>query len=59
MRQLQPETGEYLAIFQNTDPIVCVSFISLFFDLLHQREYQRQYFWRLNLKVSAYEAATA
>ena len=30
MRQLQPETGESLAIFQNTDPIVFVLFISLF-----------------------------
>ena len=28
------------------------------FDLLYQRGYQRQYFWMLNLKVLAYEAAT-
>ena len=31
MRQLRPETGESLVIFQNTDPIVFVLFISLFF----------------------------
>ena len=30
MRQLRPESGEYLAIFHNTDPIVFVLFISLF-----------------------------
>ena len=30
MRQLRPETGEPLAIFQNTDPIVFVLYISLF-----------------------------
>ena len=30
MRQLRPETGESLVIFQNTDPIVFVLFISLF-----------------------------
>ena len=59
MRQLRPETGESLTNFQNTDPIVFVLFISIFFDLLYQREYQRQYFWTFNLKVLAYEAATA
>ena len=30
MRQLRPETGESLAIFQNTDPIVFALFIYLF-----------------------------
>ena len=30
MRQLQPETGKSLPIFQNTDPIAFVLFISLF-----------------------------
>ena len=30
MRQLRPEKGESLAIFQNTDPLVFVLFISLF-----------------------------
>ena len=30
MRELRPETGEYLAIFQYTHPIVFVLFISLF-----------------------------
>ena len=59
MRHLRPETGESLAIFQNTYPIVFVLFISLFFELLYKREYQRQYVWTLNLKIMAYEAATA
>ena len=58
MRQLRPETGESLANFQNTDPIVFF-WIFLFFDLLYQRGYQRQYVWILNLKVLAYEADTA
>ena len=59
MRQLRPETGESLAIFfQNTDPIVFFIYFSIF-DLLYQRGYQRQYLWTLNLKVLAYEAATA
>ena len=30
MRQIRPETGESLAIFQNTDPIIFVLFISIF-----------------------------
>ena len=51
MRQLQPKTGESLAVFfQNTNTIVFVLFIFLLFDLLYQRGYQRQYFWRLKLK---------
>ena len=38
----------------------CICFLYFFiFELLYQREYQRQYFWTLNLKVLAYEAATA
>ena len=41
MRQIQPETGESLLFFQNTNPIIFVLFISLFFDLLYQRGYQR------------------
>ena len=45
-------------IFQNTNPIVIVLFISLLFELLYQRGYQRKYFWRLNFKKSSYEAAT-
>ena len=48
--------GNPLQFFLNTDPIVFVLFISIFFDLLYQRGYQRQYFWTLNLKVLAYEA---
>ena len=51
MRQIQPEKGEYL--FQ------AVSIYFSIFDLLYQSGYQRQYFWTLNLKVLAYEAATA
>ena len=30
MRQLRPETGVSLAMFQNTNPIVLVLFISIF-----------------------------
>ena len=38
----------------------CICFVHFsIFDLLYQRGYQRQYFWALNLKVLAYEAATA
>ena len=59
MRQLRPEAGEYLAIFQNTDRIVFVLFVSLFFDLFYQRGYQRKYFWTLYLKVLAHEEDTA
>ena len=45
--------------FQNTDPVVFVLFNSIYFYLLYQRGYQRQYFWTLYLKLLAYEAATA
>ena len=41
IRQIQPETGESLALFQNTNPIIFFTFISLLFDLLYQRGYQR------------------
>ena len=41
MIQIQPETGESIAIFQKTNTIVFVTFISLFFDLMNQRGYQR------------------
>ena len=38
----------------------CIIYIYLsIFDLLYQRGYQSQYLWKLNLKVLAYEAATA
>ena len=37
---------------------ICFVYFSIF-DLLYQRGYQRQYLWTLNLKVLAYEAATA
>ena len=57
MMQLRPETGESLANFQNTDPIVFVLFIFLFLLTVSKR-HQRQYRWTLNLKVLAYEAAT-
>ena len=36
---------------------ICFVYFSIF-DLLDQREYQRQYFWTLHLKVLAHEAAT-
>ena len=35
-------------IFQNTNPILFVLFVSIFFDLMYQRGYQRKYFWILN-----------
>ena len=38
-------------LFQNTDPILFVLFISLLIYLLFQRGYQRQYFWKINYKV--------
>ena len=41
MRQIHPETGEYLAIFQNTNPILFFMFLFVLFDLLYQRGYQR------------------
>ena len=37
MMQIQPGTGESLAIFQNTNPIVFVMFIYIFFDLSPQQ----------------------
>ena len=37
MRQIRPETEESLAIFQNTDPIVFVLFISLFSNTVSKR----------------------
>ena len=37
---------------------ICFIYFSIF-DLLYQRGYQRKYFWTLNLKLLAYEAATA
>ena len=58
MSQLRPETEEYIELCQNTDPIVFILCISLFFDLLYQRWYLKKYFWTLHLKVLAYEAAT-
>ena len=51
--------GNPLYLFQNTNPIIFVMFIPLFFDLLYQRGFQWQYFWSLHLKVLAYEADTA
>ena len=37
---------------------ICFVYFSIF-DLLYQRGYQRQYFWKLYLKVLDYEAAMA
>ena len=41
MSQIQPETGESLVFFLNTNPAKFVMFISLLFDLMYQRGYQR------------------
>ena len=50
MRQLRPETGESLAIFFKTlIQLYLFSFFS-FFELLYQREYQRQLFLDIKFK---------
>ena len=59
MRQLWPETGEPLAIFHSTDPIVFVLFISIFLTYCIKEGIKGNIFWTLKLKVLAYEAATA
>ena len=41
MRQIHPETGEYVFFFQNINPIVFVTLISLFFELLYAGSYGR------------------
>ena len=49
--QLVPETGEHLAFPSFKTPTkIDFLFIYLFFDLLYQRGYQRQYFWILYKK---------
>ena len=58
MRQIWPEPGESLAIFHNTDPIVFVFFISLFLTYCIKERIKGN-IWTLNIKVLAYEAATA
>ena len=59
MRRLRPETGESLTIFsKHWSNCICYIYFYIFY-LLYQRGYQGQYFWTLNLKVLAYEAATA
>ena len=45
--------------FQNTDPIVFVLFISLFFAYCIEEGIKGKIFWRLNKNGMAYEAATA
>ena len=40
--QVQPETGESLVLFQKSNPILFVMYISLFFDILYQSDYQRK-----------------
>ena len=59
IRQIQHETGEYLVFFQNTDPInlLCSFLYSLTYFI--KEVINGKIFWRLNLKVLAYEAATA
>ena len=44
MRQLQTETREFIAIVLKTNPIVFFMFISLLFDFMYQRGYQKEYF---------------
>ena len=46
-------------LYQNTDPIVFALFVSLYFWLTVSKGHQGQYFWTLDLKALAYEAATA
>ena len=59
MRQIRHETGDILAIFsKHWSNCICFIYFSIF-DLLYQKGYQRQNFWILNLKVLAYEAASA
>ena len=36
--------------FQNTDPILFILFVFLFFDLLFQRGYQGHYIWKIEFK---------
>ena len=57
MRHLQPKTGEYFASFSKTLIQLYWVFVFSIFDLIYQRGYQRQYYWTLNSKVFAYEAA--
>ena len=59
MRQLRPETGESLANFFKTLIQLYLFYLFSIFDLMYQREYQRQYLWKLDLKLLAYEVATA
>ena len=40
IRQIHPETRDCLVFFQHTNWIIFVTFVSLFFDLLYQRDYQ-------------------
>ena len=51
--------GNTLYIFFNIIPIIFVTFIFLFFDLFFKEVIKGKIFWRLNKKVSAYEAAKA
>ena len=53
MRELWPEAEEYLAIFQNTDPIIFVWFISLFLTYCFKEGIKGNTFCILNLKVFA------
>ena len=59
MRQVRPETGEPLAIFQNTYLIVFVLFIFSILTYCIKEGIKGSIFLTLNLKVLAYEAATA
>ena len=50
--------GNPLFFSKHSSNCICFVYLSIF-DLLYQRGYQRQYFWKLNFKVLAYEAAMA
>ena len=49
-RQVQPETGESLIIFHNTDPFVFVLFISLFLTFCIKEGIQGNMFLKIALK---------
>ena len=59
MRKIQPEIGESLAIFQNTNTIVFVTLFLYSLTCCIKDVIKGKIFWRLNEKVTAHEAATA
>ena len=59
MRQIQPETGEYLVFFKMIIQLYLLR--SFFYSLTYyiKEVIKGKIFWRLNLKVLAYEVATS